>query len=88
MAGATLKRVAVDAQSPIADLVLADRDGTFRDAYGVTRDALFLVRPDGYLASVALQDMARATENAMSHMTPPREGAEGARQVDPCPNAH
>lgn len=70
VAGAALKRVAVDAPAANADLVLTDHIGTFRDAYGVTEPALFLVRPDGYLASVAVQDMAGTMEAAMSLLTP------------------
>jgi len=70
VAGAALKRVAIDAESLVADLVLTDDDRTFREAYGASEPALFLVRPDGYLASVTDRDMARATETVMSLLTP------------------
>lgn len=81
--GASLKRVSVDAQSPIADVVLSDAMGSFRESYGVSGDTLFLVRPDGYLASVApiaSGDIVRRTEAAMVMLTPlPRNGHSGAR---------
>jgi 2-polyprenyl-6-methoxyphenol hydroxylase-like FAD-dependent oxidoreductase len=57
--GAGLKRVLVDADGGLALLrgtVLADRSHTFRRAYGVAGDALFLVRPDGYLGHLAVDD--------------------------------
>lgn len=78
--GATLKRVAINAQSPTADVVLSDTKGNFRESYGVSADALFLVRPDGYLASIASGDIVRKTEAAMVRLTPlPRNGHSGAR---------
>lgn len=79
-AGATLRTVAIDAPSSTADLVLTDRNGSFRESYGVSVDTLFLVRPDGYLASIAVGDMVSRTEAAVSLVTPlPRERGSGAR---------
>lgn len=81
-AGAALRTVAVEAQSSTADLVLTDGNGSFRDSYGVGEDTLFLVRPDGYLASIASGDMVSKTEAAISLLTPrPREKGSGARPL-------
>jgi 2-polyprenyl-6-methoxyphenol hydroxylase-like FAD-dependent oxidoreductase len=80
MMGAPLKRLAIDAQSSTADLVLTDGNGSFRESYGVSEDTLFLVRPDGYLASISVGDMVSKTEAAVSLLTPPPgERGSGAR---------
>lgn len=72
--------MAIDAQSTTPDLVLTDGNGSFRESYGVSQDTLFLVRPDGYLASISLGDMVGKTEAALSLLTPlPRDRASGAR---------
>lgn len=67
--GAALRTVAIDAQSPTADLILADGNGSFRDSYGVDEDTLFLVRPDGYLASIASREIHSKTVAALSLLT-------------------
>jgi hypothetical protein len=78
--GAALKTVAIDAPSSTADVVLTDGKGSFREAYGVSDDTLFLVRPDGYLASISAGDRVGTTAAALSLLTPlPREGGSGAR---------
>ena len=86
--GAALRMVAVDAHSAFADLVLTDGNGSFRDSYGVAEDTLFLVRPDGYLASIASGDMVSKAEAAISLLTPlPRESRTRS-EVDPCPDVY
>ena len=53
-------------------LLASDVDGpgsTLRDAYGEA-DALYLVRPDGYLAHVAVGDVGESTRSAVQRMTP------------------
>ena len=69
-AGAALRTVAIEAQSPTADLILTDDNGSFRDSYGVDEDTLLLVRPDGYLASIASGDMVSKTQAAIPLLTP------------------
>lgn len=69
-AGAALRTVAIDTQSPTADLVLTDGNRSFRNSYGVDEDTLLLVRPDGYLALIASGDIVSKTEAAISLLTP------------------
>lgn len=86
--GAALRMVAVDAHSSIADLVLTDGNGSFRDAYGVDEDTLFLVRPDGYLALIASGDVVSKAEAAISLLTPQPHESRTRSEVDPCPDAY
>ena len=79
-AGAALKTVAIDTKSSTADLLLTDRNGSFRESYGVGGDTLFLVRPDGYLALIASGDMVNKTTATISLLKPLlRERGSGAR---------
>lgn len=88
VAGAALRTLAIDAQSSTADLVLTDGNGSFSDSYGVAEDTLFLVRPDGYLASIASGDMVSRTDAAISLLTPlPGEGRTPS-EVDSCPDVY
>lgn len=71
--GAALARVFIDAQSAASQhvgSVLTDRDHTFRRAYGATKDALFLIRPDGYIGHIAIGDNLEAEWLAASKMLP------------------
>lgn len=87
-AGAALRTVAIDAQSSTADLDLTDGNGSFSDSYGVSQDTLFMVRPDGYLASIATGDMVSKTEAALSLLTPLSRGSRTLSEVDPCPDVY
>jgi 2-polyprenyl-6-methoxyphenol hydroxylase-like FAD-dependent oxidoreductase len=76
-AGAGLTRVFIDSKStgkggasaPFAE-ALTDRAHTFRRAYGVSGDALFLVRPDGYIGHIATGDALETHSGAVAAMTP------------------
>ncbi|SFI56712.1 FAD-dependent monooxygenase [Caulobacter sp. UNC279MFTsu5.1] len=52
--GAGLKRIAINTEDRYGfDHRLVDHKGTFRKAYGLSDDAIVLVRPDGYIAHLA-----------------------------------
>ena len=68
--GAPLKRITIDAPGQTAGHALGDGARTFREAYGVSGDALFLVRPDGHLAHVATRDFLTTTRLAAQSLTP------------------
>ena len=68
--GAPLKRITIDAPGQTAGHALSDGARTFREAYGVSGDALFLVRPDGYLAHIATRDFLTTTRLAAQSLTP------------------
>ena len=53
-----------------ADYVLTDSAHTFRHVYGLTDDALLLIRPDGYIGHIATRDMLATTRSAAHAMTP------------------
>ncbi|WP_030434829.1 FAD-dependent monooxygenase [Actinoplanes subtropicus] len=67
--GAGLTRIVIDGTAH-ADHTLTDTAGTFRRGYGLTQDALLIIRPDGYLAQIATADVADAAAAAISPMTP------------------
>ncbi|MFD6224382.1 FAD-dependent oxidoreductase [Nocardia asteroides] len=70
-AGAGLKKVAVNGGDQVgADVALADIADSFVRAYGLTGPTLLLVRPDGYVASIATEDMGSATESNATAMIP------------------
>ncbi|MFD6157404.1 FAD-dependent oxidoreductase [Nocardia sp. NPDC060256] len=76
--GAQLKRLAVDAGSDAdVDIVLADITGIFRQTYGLQTSTLLLVRPDGYLASIATTDRAAVTQALVRLLTPAQDEATG-----------
>ena len=71
-AGASLTRVAVDAGiGANADVVLADITGNFRRIYGLQNETLLLIRPDGYIGSIATGNRIRLTQALAQAMTPP-----------------
>jgi 2-polyprenyl-6-methoxyphenol hydroxylase-like FAD-dependent oxidoreductase len=79
-AGAQLRRVVIGATAR-ADENLTDDAGTFRHAYGLTRDALLLIRPDGYIGHIATQDFLTTTKAALRALTPsPGNHNEGEPQ--------
>lgn len=63
--GAELRRFEI-VDSGAADRVgvLVDEHGTLRTRYGITRDAIVLVRPDGYIAAIATSEWAATLESA------------------------
>lgn len=69
--GAGLKRIVVDGgdQTNI-DVVLADITGSFARTYGLTGSTLLLIRPDGYIGSIATTTMSRATMAHAAAMIP------------------
>ncbi|WP_063065784.1 FAD-dependent oxidoreductase [Nocardia violaceofusca] len=70
-AGAGLKKVAINGGEQVdADVVLVDITDSFAQIYGVAGSALLLIRPDGYIGSIATTDMARATLAHATAMTP------------------
>jgi hypothetical protein len=72
--GAALRRITVDAPSRLDDntVNLRDTAGNVRKAYGTNSDTLILIRPDGYIASIATRDGSCAvTAAAATALTPP-----------------
>jgi 2-polyprenyl-6-methoxyphenol hydroxylase-like FAD-dependent oxidoreductase len=71
--GAALRRITIDADDETggADGNLRDAAGSFCKTYGIDGDALLVVRPDGYIASIATHDMLTATHSAVAALTPP-----------------
>ncbi|OBF36780.1 FAD-binding monooxygenase [Mycobacterium sp. ACS1612] len=64
-ASAPLKRLAIDAGD-----VFSDPTGGFARIYGLTRDTLLLIRPDGYIGHIAIHNAAETTRAAAQSMTP------------------
>lgn len=72
--GAKLLRVAVDAPDHEPQRVhrsVLDTTGNFRKNYGVDRDTILLIRPDGYIAGIATKDMLNTITTAATPLTPP-----------------
>lgn len=67
--GAELRTIAIDASNATADDVVSDIDRSFRSSYGVSRPTAFLVRPDGYIAAIALVDELEPITAVVSTMT-------------------
>jgi hypothetical protein len=62
--GAELKRLTVEPGD------YSDDAGTMKRAYGLTGDALLLIRPDGYLGHLATHDFLASTKKAVQAVTP------------------
>jgi hypothetical protein len=72
--GAGLLRVGIntpDSESERIDRSLLDTNGDFRKNYGIDKEAVLLVRPDGHIVSIATQGMCTAITSAMVALTPP-----------------
>jgi hypothetical protein len=67
--GADLRRYKVVQTGPGNDH-LGDASGLVSSTYGITGDALILVRPDGYLASIITADWAAAFAAATARFAP------------------
>lgn len=61
--GASLKRVTVNADKRL-DVSLTDKRKSFRCIYGLQRDTLLLIRPDGYIGQIATKDWRERLEQA------------------------
>ncbi|MFG2942760.1 FAD-dependent oxidoreductase [Streptomyces sp. NPDC048282] len=83
-AGARLKRLTVGA-APADGLAFSDHGNTLRGAYGLTGDTLLLIRPDGYLGSIAIRDFLTTAQTAVRAMTPRARSRTMARQSHPSP---
>jgi 2-polyprenyl-6-methoxyphenol hydroxylase-like FAD-dependent oxidoreductase len=69
--GAQLRRVFIDAAPSFnSDFALADAKGTFRRAYGVVGETIFLIRPDGYIAHIASRDLSSALNGVVDRLAP------------------
>ncbi|MBB4956081.1 2-polyprenyl-6-methoxyphenol hydroxylase-like FAD-dependent oxidoreductase [Agrobacterium vitis] len=69
--GARLKRVAIGAgKSGKADLYLNDDNASFQSIYGLNGNALILIRPDGYIGHIALQNRMAGLSCAISAVAP------------------
>jgi 2-polyprenyl-6-methoxyphenol hydroxylase-like FAD-dependent oxidoreductase len=76
--GSALRRVTIDTPSDGDDddsdvHSLRDTAGNVRKSYGIDSDALLLIRPDGYIASIATRDALAATTAAITALTPPTQ---------------
>ncbi|MER6394768.1 FAD-dependent monooxygenase [Kitasatospora sp. NPDC001603] len=69
-AGAELHRHAVRSGRGIDEGYLSDTGGELAGIYGVEGDALVLIRPDGYIASVITSDWADSFATAIEGITP------------------
>jgi 2-polyprenyl-6-methoxyphenol hydroxylase-like FAD-dependent oxidoreductase len=68
--GASLRRVAIDAGTPLAEQRFDDPSGSFRKNYGLQGDTILLVRPDGYIGHIATHDMLATMQAATQALTP------------------
>jgi 2-polyprenyl-6-methoxyphenol hydroxylase-like FAD-dependent oxidoreductase len=71
-AGAELSRlvIATDGRGDATDGVFTDPTGEFARIYGLTRDTLLLIRPDGYIGHIAIHNIAETIRVAARAMTP------------------
>jgi hypothetical protein len=67
-AGARLKRLVVGGGGSVTGL--SDPTGEFARTYGLSRNTLLLIRPDGYIGHIATHDIARSTRTALDFVTP------------------
>jgi len=61
-----------DRHDESANRTLHDTAGHFTKNYGIDCEAVLLIRPDGYVASIATHDMLTATMSAITAITPPK----------------
>ncbi|MFQ6397379.1 FAD-dependent oxidoreductase [Nocardia sp. KC 131] len=82
--GAGLRKIAVDGGDKVgADVALADIAGSFVRAYGLSGPTLLLIRPDGYIGSIATDDLGSATEAHATTMIPAVDPAVGSERREP-----
>ena len=68
--GASLKRLSINGSGTDGEEVFADPHGDFARIYGLRHDTLLIIRPDGYIASIATNDMLPDTTAAIAGSTP------------------
>ncbi|MCT7372475.1 hypothetical protein A7R75_26065 [Mycolicibacterium llatzerense] len=69
--GARLNRIVIDTEGRGGpDGAFTDPTGEFARIYGLTRDALVLIRPDGYIGHIAIHNIAETTSAAARSMAP------------------
>jgi 2-polyprenyl-6-methoxyphenol hydroxylase-like FAD-dependent oxidoreductase len=70
--GARLNRVIIDTDSKgeTPGSALTDPTGQFAEIYGLSRDTLLLIRPDGYIGHIAIHNIAETISAAAQSMTP------------------
>ncbi|MBE1546761.1 2-polyprenyl-6-methoxyphenol hydroxylase-like FAD-dependent oxidoreductase [Mycobacterium sp. OAS707] len=69
--GAPLRRVTIGTDTALSEKLLQDPAATFKKIYGLDADTLLLIRPDGYIASIATRDMLTRARAAISRLAPP-----------------
>jgi hypothetical protein len=74
--GAELHRHAVRGGQAITSADITDATGQLRKIYGVDGDALILVRPDGYIASIIMNNWTTSFATAAKAFTPPSAPVE------------
>jgi hypothetical protein len=79
--GAPLKRIIVDTEGngDRPEGVLADPTGEFARIYGLTRDTLLLIRPDGYLGHIGMRNTADTIRDVVRAITPSNTSASSKR---------
>ncbi|WP_207953156.1 FAD-dependent monooxygenase [Paenibacillus agricola] len=70
--GAELRRYPVGTGLGVDNNCLNDTTGKLSSIYGITRDTLVLIRPDGYIGSIITTDWLAAFDNMARTITPPR----------------
>lgn len=69
--GARLNRIVIDTEGRGGpDGAFTDPTGEFARIYGLTRETLVLIRPDGYIGHIAIHNIAGTTSAAARSMTP------------------
>ncbi|MFD1136289.1 FAD-dependent monooxygenase [Paenibacillus urinalis] len=69
--GAKLHRYSVETHGRIDHNCIIDSTGNLNSIYGITRDTLVLIRPDGYIGSIITKDWHAAFDAAAKELTPP-----------------
>jgi 2-polyprenyl-6-methoxyphenol hydroxylase-like FAD-dependent oxidoreductase len=70
--GAALARINIETggDGDRTDGALVDATGDFARIYGLSKDTLILVRPDGYIGHIAIHNIVDAVSGAVREMTP------------------
>ena len=62
--------VDTDSKGDLPEGVLTDPTGQFAEIYGLSRDTVLLIRPDGYIGHIAIHNIAETISAAAQIMTP------------------